>query len=160
MSDEIAHANLTPEMTDSANAAGHNLAIELRDTRIVLNADMLASLVAPRANFETDFPNTIDGKRAFFFTVDGVLNGKKVHGALFAGECILVFAENFLLAQQLANQGLRDTVRLLHEEYEARGTEIEIESGGRRTVEGAEERLDPFTKKMLAHVLGGLPWQN
>lgn len=156
---ELALGQSLPDRVD-ANLAGHKLAQELAAKRQVLNADQLASLIAPRANFEQEFGLEVGGKRAYFFTVDGVLHGHKIHGALFAGECILVFASTFLEAQEQANVGLRTTIELLYQEYEARGIEddLTIEVGGRKARAETEARMDPFLKKMLAHVMGNLPW--
>jgi hypothetical protein len=138
---------------------------ELAQRREVLNADMLAGLIAPRARFEREFEKL----RAYFFTIDGMLNGRKVVGAMFAGECILVFADGILKAQELANSGLRSTVELLHREYETRGLRMDdltpVEQGlakdvaGRRGREGDGLATSPKMKHMLEHVIGGMPWK-
>lgn len=148
-----------------AQAAARALERELVARRELLDADQLASLIAPRAHFEQEFARF----GAYFFTVDGVLMGRKVVGAMFAGEVILVYADNFLQAQDLANRGLRETVRLLHEEYLTREFRLSpMEQGmaqdaagrrGRSSEPGRELSGNPKLKAMLAHVIGGLPWK-
>lgn len=138
---------------------------ELRQTRLVLDADQLASLVAPRAHLERQL-----SPEAWFFSVDGVLNGAKVEGALFLGEVMLVYAPTPAIAQELANQGLRQTVELLYEEYATRATRIDDplragtlqEDGGRRataSAPGRELATLPKLREIMAHVIGGLPWR-
>lgn len=151
------------EQEVQAKAIGINA--ELSKRREILNADMLADLIAPRARFESEFPK----HKAYFFTIDGMLNGRKVAGAMFAGECILVFADGVLKAQELANSGLRSTVELLHKEYETRslrGADLSpLEQGiykdvaGHRGREGDALAKLPKMKHMLEHVIGGLPWK-
>ena len=151
------------EQEVQAKAIGVNA--ELSNRREILNADMLAGLIAPRARFESDFAKY----RAYFFTIDGMLNGRKVQGAMFAGECILVFAENFLKAQELANSGLRSTVELLHKEFETRQLRsddlspvqqgIYNEVAGRKGKEGDALAKLPKMRHFMEHIIGGLPWR-
>lgn len=162
----------------AGEAQGHAQAVEaeLRAKREILTADMLASLIAPRARLEEWWPRL----QAGLFSIDGVLHGKKIRGALFAGECVLVYAVSEAGAQDLANRGLRSTIELLHEEFDTRNTralrgrspaarglsrdEIGVgESGGRRarpsgSPDEALHRL-PFLKDLLATEIGGLPWK-
>src|SRR3989337_557362 len=136
---EDANGNpITLDLTEQAvQAKAIGINTELAQRRQILNADQLASLIAPRAHFECDFSKF----RAYFFTIDGVLNGRKITGAMFAGECILIFAENFLKAQELANSGLRATVELLHKEYDT------------RSLRGAD--LSPVEQGLAKEVAGG-----
>jgi hypothetical protein len=139
---------------------------ELAARRKILHADELAALVAPRAVLESEFPNL----HAYFFTIAGMLNGRKISGAMWGGECILVFAPNFSQAQELANQGLRATVELLFKEYDTRqlrGADLTpVEQGlmhevaGRRgkTGEGPPLQKNPKLKHMIEHLIGGKPW--
>lgn len=157
-----------PVATDNpeAQTAASALNAELVQTRLVLNADQLCSLVAPRARLERSF----DRLSAYFFTIDGVLNGSKVTGALFAGECMLVFALSERSAQERANAGLRQTVELLQEEYRYRdilgtgatGKGLDVGSGGRRarpSEAGRELAANPRLKAIIASEIGGLPWK-
>jgi len=141
---------------------------ELATRRVVLDADQLASLIAPRARHEDTFVKF----EAHFFTIDGVLNGAKVRGALFAGEAILVFAPTLIAAQELANAGLRSTIELLHKEYETHSLQLDdlspTEAGlarevaGRRarpSAPGGELRSFPKLRAVIAHVLGGQPFK-
>ena len=166
---EDANGNpITLDLTEQAvQAKAIGINTELAQRRQILNADQLASLVAPRAHFECDFAKF----RAYFFTIDGVLNGRKITGAMFAGECILIFAENFLKAQELANSGLRATVELLHKEYDTRslrGADLSpVEQGlahevaGRRSgvSEGPPLQKNPKLQHMIEHLIGGKPWR-
>lgn len=161
------HGNaLTLDKTEQevqAKAIGVNA--ELSQRRMILNADQLASLIAPRARFEQEFPKY----RAYFFTIDGMLNGRKITGAMFAGECMLVFADGILKAQEQANSGLRSTVEILFKEYETRylrGDDLSpLEQGiardvaGRRGVEGDALAKLPKMRHMLEHVIGKMPWR-
>lgn len=117
MSDEAREciAVLTREEAEAqAKAAAINE--EMRRTRLVLDADMLHSLISPRAHLEVEIPHL----GAYMYSIDGVLNGKKITGAVFAGECMLVFAPTESQAQEIANAGLRKTVELLEGEYRTR----------------------------------------
>ena len=148
-----------------AQAAAQVLNIELARHRKILNADELAALISPRARHEVSY----DKFGAHFFTIDGVLNGKKIQGAMFAGEAMLVFAVGPQSAQELANAGLRRTIELLHEEYETRETRLSpLEAGmvqditgrrGKASAPGQELAKLPKLKAMMAHVIGGLPWK-
>ena len=152
---------------EAAQVKAQQINAELARRREILTADQLAALVAPRAHFETDFPDL----KAYFFTIAGVLNGRKITGAMFAGECILIFSENFLKAQELANSGLRSTVELLHKEYDTRslrGADLSpVEQGlahevaGRRgrVSEGQPLQKNPKLKHMIEHLIGGKPWR-
>ncbi len=158
-----------PAVEQAAQKRGQELEAGLVRTRENLNADMLAAMIAPRAHFEEEF-NLPGEKRAFFFTVDGVLNGRKVIGALFAAQCMLIFAANYLEACDLANRGLRSTIELMHEEYEKRLANeaaansaimrgLQRDAGGRRGQDGDQLARLPKMKALMAHVIGGLPWK-
>jgi hypothetical protein len=148
-----------------AQAAAQVLNIELARHRKILNADELAALISPRARHEVSY----DKFGAHFFTIDGVLNGKKIQGAMFAGECALIYAVGPKSAQELANAGLRSTIELIHEEYETRSARLSpVEAGivqdiaGRRgqgSKPGQELAKLPKLKAMMAHKIAGLPWK-
>lgn len=157
----------TSSTIGEAQAKAREINAELVQSRTILNADQLASLVAPRARLEQFFEKL----NAYFFTIDGVLNGKKVRGALFAGECMLVFAVGERQAQEQANAGLRATIELLHEEFNTRSQReleeagmtaqgMEIESGGRKG--GHPERppqVSPKLNAIMQHIIGGKPFK-
>ena len=148
-----------------AQAAAQVLNTQLARQRRILNADELAALISPRARHEVSY----DKFGAHFFTIDGVLNGKKIQGAMFAGEAMLVFAVGPQSAQELANSGLRRTIELLHEEMETRNSRLSpVEAGivqdiaGRRgqgSKPGQELAKLPKLKAMMAHRIAGLPWK-
>ena len=139
---------------------------ELRGTRPVLDADRLAQLIAPRATLERQI-----SPEAFLFSVAGILYGREVKGALFAGELMLVYGATRYAAQDLANRGLRATVELLHEEYLTRPQRMDgrplvagsaSEGGGRRSQPVAPEQelqTMPKLKAVIATEIGGEPWK-
>lgn len=140
-------------------------AAEIREflikSRPILNADALASMISPRAHFEIEFSNL----HCYFFTVDGMLHGKKIIGALFAGEPMLIRAANYAQAQELANQGLRYTIELLHKEYSTRPFRLSPiaeglaqDAAGRRGRAGDQLRKIPKMRAFLEHIIGGKPW--
>jgi len=153
------------EINPEAQAAALALNTELAARRKILTGDELAALIAPRARHEVSY----DKFSAHFFTIDGVLNGKKIQGAMFAGECMLIFAVGPQSAQELANSGLRRTIELLHEEYETRETRLSpLEAGmvqditgrrGKASAPGRELSTLPKLKAIMRHVIGGLPWK-
>lgn len=157
------------EQAAKAQVKAQVLQEELANRRKVLNADELAGLIAPRARLEQHF----DGLNAYFFTIDGMLNGRKITGALFAGECMLVYALSERGAQEQANAGLRATIDLLHEEFDTRNQRLLADAGaieaglerdarGRRaapSAPGQELQRLPKLKAMLASAIGGLPWK-
>lgn len=157
----------TSSTISEAQGKAREINAELKNTRMILNADQLASLVSPRARLEQRFEKL----NAYFFTIDGVLNGKKVQGALFAGECMLVFAVGERAAQEQANAGLRATVELVHEEFNTRNQReleeagltskgVEIEAGGRKG--GSPERppqVSPKLNAIMQHIIGGMPFK-
>lgn len=161
---------VTPEMEATAQGKAREFQLGLAGTRKVLSADELARLVAPGVRFEQEFK--FPDKSAFFFTINGVLNGAKVEGALFAAECVLVFAANVLQAKDVAQRGIRATVELLHEEYntrQSRETQDLIQQGihapdiGGRRARPGEQTADTLQRAkmtaMIRHVFGGEPWR-
>jgi hypothetical protein len=156
---------------EQINLEAQHKAIELRDElrqrREILSADMLAGLVAPRARLEQSYTNL----SAYFFTVDGVLNGRKISGALFAGECMLIFAPTEAAAQDLANRGLRSTIELMEQEFNDRVKRGEVspveeglqhESAGRHDLNPGSTINTPQMQKLkaiMATEIGKLPWK-
>jgi len=160
---------ITPEQEATAQGKAREFQVELAGTRRVLNADEMAHLVAPGVRFEQEFK--FPDKSAFFFTINGVLSGHKIEGALFAGECVLVFAGNALDAKDLAQRGIRETVNLLHEEYNTRKERQsrdliqqgidDADVGGRRARQGPQTNPTQQAKvhAMIRHVFGGERWK-
>ena len=105
-------------MSDETQRAAEDLQAELGQRRLLLSADQLASLISPGVTCERELEH--DGEKSWFFTINGVLNGSKISGALFADSCILVHAPTQAKAKDLAQRGLRHTIDLLHEEYSTR----------------------------------------
>lgn len=77
--------------------------------RRILNAQELVDLKSPNPRFEQFFP-VID---AYFYSIDGFLNGETVTGAMMAGEIMLVFAPNRPVADEIAHDGLSQTIKHL-----------------------------------------------
>jgi hypothetical protein len=162
-------AAATQAITDQAQAKAIEINVALQKKRLILNSDQMASLVSPRARHEQSF----DALMAHFFTIDGVLNNKKIEGAMFAGECMLVFAPTLAKAQEQANAGLRATVELLHEEFDTRNTRalidaeaspmaagLEVGADGRRArKDDRPSTITPKHRAIMEHVIGGLPWK-
>ena len=109
--------------------------------RRILTIQELCQVKHLRPHFEQYFP-TIS---AYFFTIDGDLNGERVRNAMLAGNCVLVFAPSREAAEEIALSGLTDTVKFADEyaysdaayiadqEAKASNVGLIIESGGRRT---------------------------
>lgn len=169
MSEIITSASIARAQTEAANEIeaqrkSNVVQLELAKTRKVLTADELAVLVNPRPRLELH----MSALGAFLFSIDGVLVGKKVRGCLFAGECMLVYGETEEKARKLAQDGLFDTIALLHEEYQTRDQRLnqdvydglQVDGGGRKG--GRQERepqVAPKLKAMMAHILAGKPWK-
>lgn len=95
--------------------------------------------LSPR--YEQFFPEV----HAYFYTIDGMLNGEVLKGAMLAGHCVLVFAPNREAASEIATSGLLDTVKFANtyatsdeaylDEQSARAANAGIitSSGGRKT---------------------------
>src|SRR5689334_14386059 len=69
--------------------------------RRVLNMDELAELKDVRPRLEKEFRLPGDSRarsKVYMFSIDGTLRGERITGCLFAGECILVQAEDFVKA--------------------------------------------------------------
>lgn len=105
----------------------HEVAMRLRETRRNLDPDELATLVNPLPRCEAQL-----SPQAYLYSVDGSLNGVRLHGCLFNGELMLVYATSPGAAQDLATSGLRDTIAFLFDEYEVRVGNTEHEGGGHR----------------------------
>ncbi len=159
---------VTPEQEATAQGKAREFQVGLAGTRQVLTADEMASLKAPGVRYEQEFK--FPDKSAYFFTINGVLNGRKVDGALFAGECVLVFAPNALDAKDLAQRGLRQTVDLLHEEYNSRKEREsrdliqqgihDPDVGGRRARPGQLDLTQQAKMQaMIRHVFSGEPFK-
>lgn len=112
-----------------AQRAAAKLQRQLERKRKILTADQLVDMknLKPRLEQQFDFG-------AYFFSIDGILKGEAVKGALLGGECMLVFAPTLAQAVDIAARGLRSTIDLMFEEYASRNPapgEL-IVAGGRR----------------------------
>lgn len=142
---------MTQEAADELSRRISAYVAELLDTRMQLDSDQLVNLASPRARMEVK----LDAVDAYIFTVDGVLQGKKIEGAMFAGEVMLIRAKDERSAQEMANAGVRETVKLLHEEYETRHLRdsqiIAVDAAGRRARPSEGEPLAklPELRQML-----------
>lgn len=162
MTEPGAIEQINAPVVDAAQLEARKLKAFLTKSRQILNADQLASMISPRAHFEIDFPKL----HSYFFTVDGVLMGKKITGALFAGEPMLVRAVNYAQAQELANQGLRHTIELLHREFNTRPFRLSPvaeglaqDAAGRRGRPGDQLAKLPKLRAFLNHIIGEKPWR-
>lgn len=152
---------------------------QFKIARRILNMDELVRMQSTQPRFEKDIKMPGDSRGAantvFLFSIDGVLDGKKIEGALFAGEAMLVQARTLKKAERIAREGLADTRKLAFEEHEDRLAVITpdgviqagatIEASGKRGQLSASEdpellKSDPLMKKTLAHVIGKLPWKH
>jgi len=143
---------------------------DLNAVRRILTADELYRLKDARPRLEKDFTLPGDSRsrnRVWMFSVDGMLDGSWVRGAMFAGECIVVQGRNFESAFKLAKDGLASTIELLEDEFNVRDAAdttainagLSSDVGGKRAGGDGTLRSDPKMRHMLAHVIGGLPWK-
>ena len=114
---------------------------EATHRRRILTIQELCQVKNMRPHFEQYFPTV----SAYFFTIDGDLNGERVRNAMIAGNCVLVFAPSREAAEEIALSGLTDTVKFADEysysdaayiaEQEAKASNagLSIVSGGRKT---------------------------
>jgi hypothetical protein len=135
--------------------------------------DELAELKDTRPRLEKEFKLPGDSRarnKVYFFSIDGTLRGERLTGCLFAGECVMVQADSFERALNLAKDGLHDSVELALEFYEevnrlviARPMDaITVEvGGGRAAALPAQPDLatDPKMRAMIEHIIGGKPWR-
>ena len=117
--------------------------------RKILNADELVSMKNLRPRLEGEFPNL----KQFMFSIDGTLNGTSIKGALFAGECILVRAQNFKDALKLAKEGLASTVELIFESYDDKPVTNVLADVNIETRERAGLPLTPHQTELMRRVL-------
>lgn len=143
---------------------------DLAAVRRILSADELYRMkdVKPRLEKELRLPGDSRARnKVWLFSLDGVLDGNAVKGALFAGECILVQGRNFEQAFRLAKDGVASTIELLEEEFRLQhavdqgpvNAGLEHDAGGSRARGDGTLKTDPKMRSMLAHVIGGLPWK-
>lgn len=159
------------EIDESGTAHG-----QLATRRRILTADELCRLKDARPRFEKEIRLPGDSRgttnTVFMFSIDGMLDGEAVIGALFAGECMLVQARSLKMAERIAKEGLQDTARFALAEYEDRTRLVQpataaeqgltIEGGGRKAASEDPEllRSDPLMKKILASEIGGIKWKH
>lgn len=124
---------------------------------------MLASMVNRTARLERALPK----HKAWFFTIDGRLNGSQINGALFAGACIVIRADTEDIARRMAADGLAETSDLLvNHFYESAPKEdkavmdyVAREAGGRRAGLAEEPRVPAKLNAIMRHIIGGEPWK-
>lgn len=150
---------------------------QLATARRILTMDELVEMNETTPRFEKEIKLPGDSRGAtntvFLFSVDGMLKGQPVKGALLAGECMMVQARTLKAAERICKEGLRDTIGFAHEEFDNRSLielpesaaneGVSVEVGGRRVRPGDDPELlrsDPTMKKMLAHMIGKLPWKH
>lgn len=109
--------------------------------RRILTLQELCDTKNPTPRYEQFFPEV----HAYFYTIDGMLNGEVLKGAMLAGHCILVFAPSREAASDIASSGLLDTVRFANDyansddayldaqSAKAANSGLVTSSGGRRT---------------------------
>lgn len=144
---------------------------DMAAARRILNADELHRMKDRRPRFEKQIHLPGDSRRknsVWFFSIDGMLDGAWVKGAMMAGDCILVQATSFEKAFKLAKDGLQSTIDLLELYHIADGKQVEetvmqrgMETGaaGRKARGDGTLSTDPKLKAMIAHQIGGLPWK-
>jgi hypothetical protein len=164
--------DLSGNMPDAAELRGirkyvQKLQHEMKLRRRVLNADELLSLKDVQVNLEKDC-----GKGFWLFSINGTLNGTRITGALFAGECIMVYAKSQAEAVDRAAAGLQTTMELALEYFEQQERQIReqvLEPGyaidpaaGRRAHRPLSDRSIPQQRKLAAmvqSVLSGKPFE-
>lgn len=154
---------------------------EIGLNRRVLAMDELAQMTDTRPRFEKEVKLPQDSRgttnSAFLFSIDGMLRGQPVHGALLGGECMLVQARSLKMAERIAREGLLDTLRLARARFEeGLGRRVEVATGptseglsveaagARGQVRSSEDpellRTDPLLKSIIATEIGKLPWKH
>jgi hypothetical protein len=120
----------------------------MAENRRILNADELASLTDMHMRMEKAFPRF----HVYLFSIDGRLNGERITGCLFAGQCVMVFGKTFKEAHALANDGVHSTIALLHQQYaESQRSMLEEATVEAKLIPGPG--LKPEHKAMMEAVL-------
>lgn len=148
---------------------------QLATARRILKMDELVQMKDVKARFEKEIRLPGDSRGAtntvFLFSLDGMLEGQPIVGALLAGECMLVQARSLKMAERICQEGVRDTIRYAIEQSEqanslidlsATNRGITIEGGGRKAASEDPDllRSDPVMKSILATEIGKLPWKH
>lgn len=148
---------------------------QLATARRILTADELCMLRDARPRFEKQIVLPGDSRKrntVWMFSIDGMLDGEAVIGALFAGECMLVQARTQHMAERIAKEGLKDTASFALAEFEGRTRMVQpvtatqqgltIEGGGRKAASEDPDllRTDPVMRKVLAAEIGGIKWKH
>lgn len=97
---------LNQERGTGQASAAREFSGKLLGSRKVLSMDELLEGRNHRMRFEQHFPEAA----AWFYTVDLVLRGDTLRGALLAGSCALIFATSRRAADELAAAGLQTTL--------------------------------------------------
>jgi superfamily II DNA/RNA helicase len=95
------------EQEGRVNAVVEKILADARNRRRVLNLQEICDMQDFEPFFEQYYPDI----NAYFYTINGTLKGEQVRGAMFAGNCILVFARNRKEADEIAKSGLLDTIK-------------------------------------------------
>ncbi len=150
---------------------------QLAIARRILTMDELVEMTGAVPQFEKEIKLPGDSRGAtntvFLFSVNGMLKGQAVKGALLAGECMMVQARTLKMAERICKEGLRDTIGFAHEEFDNRSVielpesaaneGVSVDAGGRSARPGDDPELlksDPTLKTMLSHLIGKLPWKH
>lgn len=79
--------------------------------RRILTLQELCDVKHPAPRYEQFFPQI----SAYFYSIDGTLDGERLTGAMLAGHVILVFAISREAASEIAISGLLDTIKFSNE---------------------------------------------
>ena len=93
------------------NAVVEKIMDEALARRRILTLQELCETKDARPHYEQFFPEI----HAYFFSIDGILNGERLTGAMLAGHCMLVFAPTREAASEICTSGLLDTIKWTNE---------------------------------------------
>jgi hypothetical protein len=114
-----------------------------------LSADDLRELNAAYARYEN---NT---GRQWVFSIDGILRDRRIRGATFDGQRIIVQARTLSEARQLATQGLRDTVAMLQDTKSVLAAGMTLEVPEERPLKPGEAEARERNRRMVIDALEG-----
>ena len=129
--------------------------MKMHTRRKVLSADEITSATGVEPHLEMGD----DKLGVYFFSIDCMLQGQRIQGALFAGEMMMVPAPNMQTARNMAKEGLDKTISLLYEEHftrplrEAQNDEdYIIDVGGRKFGDNIEP-LNPLMEEKMKLII-------
>lgn len=114
-----------------------------------LSADDLRDLKEPHARLEEHRGDQ------WVFSIDGMLRGKHVRGALFEGESMIVQAPTQRDAQTLADAGLRHTIHLAQEAKSPFAAGMTLEVPEERPLKPGEAEARERNRRMVIDALEG-----